>query len=72
MTKNTHSDYNEWLVLINPVIISKTGHTRFLERCESCLDYVGVIDRPYSVTVRYFGIDKSIHIEEFIGFKAIF
>lgn len=29
MIKNTHSDYNEGLILINPVIISKTGHTRF-------------------------------------------
>lgn len=72
MTKNTCSNYNEGIVLINPVIISRTGHTKFLERCESCLDYVGVIDRPYSVTVKYFDISRNIHVEEFMGFRALY
>lgn len=71
MTKNICSNYNEEIVLINPVIISRTGHAKFLERCESCLDYVGVIDRPYSVTVKYFDISRNIHVEEFTGFRAI-
>ena len=70
MTKNKDSNYDESVVLINPVIIKAKGHTRFIERCESCLDYVAIIDRPYSVEVEYFDINgKKVH-EIFEGFKA--
>lgn len=70
MTKNKDSDYDESIVLINPVIISAKGHTRFIERCESCLDYVGTIDRPYSVEVEYYDVNGNKFHEIFEGFKA--
>ena len=70
MNKNMDSNYNEETVLINPVIVSTCGHTRFLERCASCLDYVGTVDRPYAVEVLYYTIDgKEVH-DTFEGFKA--
>lgn len=70
MSKNMEKNYNEEIVLINPSIIKMAGHTRFLEGCESCLNFVGVIDRPYSVEVKYFDKEGKEHQETFDGFKA--
>ena len=70
MTKNKDANYDEETVLINPTIISQKGHTRFLERCASCLDYVGTVDRPYQVEVEYFTINGQQVREIFEGFKA--
>lgn len=70
MTKNQDSNYDENSVLINPVIINAKGHTRFLERCASCLDYVATVDRPYSVEVEYYDINGNKVHETFEGFKA--
>jgi peptide deformylase len=70
MTKNKDSNYDESMVLINPVIIEARGRTRFIERCESCLDYVATVDRPYSVEVEYFDVNGNIVHEIFEGFKA--
>lgn len=67
---NENSSYDEELVLINPVIISQKGHTQFLEGCESCLDLVGIVDRPYSVDVEYYNIKGEKMVETFEGFKA--
>lgn len=68
--KNIDSNYDEGIALINPVIISSKGHTRFLERCDSCLDYVGTVDRPYSVEVEYYNVNREKVIETFEEFKA--
>lgn len=70
MNKNKDSNYDESTVLINPVIIEAKGHTRFIERCASCLDYVGTVDRPYSVEVEYFDINGNKIHDVFEGFKA--
>lgn len=70
MTKNIDVNYNEETILINPVIISQKGHTRFLERCASCLDLVGTVDRPYSVEVEYYTVDGVLVHETFEGFKT--
>lgn len=70
MTKNTNSNYDEEIVLINPTIISTKGNTKFLERCASCLDYVGVVNRPYMVEVEYYDINGEKHNEVFTDFKA--
>ena len=70
MSKNTNSNYDEGKVLINPSIITMNGHTRFLERCASCLDYVGTVDRPYSVEVSYYTLNGENVREVFEGFKA--
>ena len=70
MTKNKDSNYDENTVLINPVIIKAKGHTRFIERCESCLDYVAIVDRPYLVEVEYYDVNGNKIHETFEGFKA--
>ena len=70
MTKNKDSNYDESIVLINPIILTAKGHTRFIERCESCMDYVGTVDRPYSVEVEYYDIKGEKKHEIFEGFKA--
>lgn len=70
MSRNDDSSYDEEVILINPRIISANGHTRFLEGCESCLNFRGIVDRPYSVNVEYYTPDKVKHIDTFEGFKA--
>ena len=63
-------EYDEAKVLINPVIIKKEGLTRYWETCASCLDYMGLVERPYKITIEYYDIDKNKHIEDFSGFPA--
>ena len=70
MNKNKDSNYDESTVLINPTVIGAKGHTRFIERCASCMDYVGTVDRPYSVEVEYYDINGKKNHEIFEGFKA--
>ena len=63
-------DYNEARVLINPVIIKKEGLTRYWEACASCLDYTGLVERPYRIEVQYYDVDKKKHHEIFEGFES--
>ena len=70
MDKNKASNYDENKILINPIIKKRIGHTRFLERCASCLDNVAIIDRPYIIEVEYSDIDGNKHLEEFKGFES--
>lgn len=74
--KNTNLDnindtsINEKQILINPVILSKKGLTKYWEACASCLDNMGLVSRPYSIDIEYYDIKgkkKKIAIE---GFKA--
>lgn len=70
MENNENSAYDEARIYINPVIIRKCGKTRFLEGCESCMDLVGVVERPYLLEIEYYdvnGIKKSDTLE---GFEA--
>ena len=46
--------YNESKVLINPIVVSRKGHTRYWEACLSCLDNMGLVSRPYEITVEYY------------------
>ena len=61
---------DEARVLINPKIIRKTGHTRYWEACVSCLDLMGLVDRPYEIELEYFLEDGSLKREVFTGFEA--
>lgn len=70
MVKHKDVNYDEETVLINPTVLSQQGHTRFWERCESCLDYVGTVDRPYRVEVEYLTANGQQIREIFEGFKA--
>ena len=70
--KDTEEDrsYNEHRVLINPVIISKEGLTTFWEACASCLDYLGLVKRPYKIVVEYQDINGKAKRETFEGFES--
>lgn len=70
MENNEDFSYDEERVYINPIITKKVGKTKFLEGCESCLDYVGVVERPYKIEISYydrFGNKKNDILE---GFEA--
>lgn len=63
-------EYNEAKVLINPVVLSRKGHTRYWEACLSCLDNTGLVSRPYEMIVEYYDENGSTHKETFEGFEA--
>lgn len=62
--------YNESIVLINPVILKKIGLTTYWEACASCMDYVGLVERPYKMLVSYSTLDGEKKEETFEGFEA--
>lgn len=72
--KNELSDeeqkYNEARVLINPVIIERIGLTRYWENCASCLDNMGLVERPYKIVVEYLDIEGNLHKDIFEGFES--
>ena len=63
-------EYNEERVLINPKIIKEEGLTRYWEACASCLDYTGLIERPYKIDLEYFDSQGEKHREVFEGFES--
>lgn len=63
-------NYNERKILINPVITSKEGLTEYWETCASCLDNMGLVKRPYKITVEYYDLNGNKHNEDFTGFPA--
>lgn len=63
-------NYNESKILINPVVISRKGHTKYWEACLSCLDNMGLVNRPYEMTIQYYDENGMEHIETFEGFKV--
>lgn len=65
-----NKEYNENKVLINPIIISSEGLTRYWEACASCLDNTGLVERPYKIEVEYYDENKNKHRELFEGFSA--
>ena len=70
LEKLENKEHDESRVLINPVIISRKGHTKYWEACASCLDYLGLVNRPYEVVIEYYDIDKVKHREKFEGFES--
>ena len=63
-------DYNEERVLINPKIIKEEGLTRYWEACASCLNYTGLVERPYKIEVEYYDIEGKKYHEFFEGFES--
>ena len=70
LTKFDDDNYNESKILINPVIVSSRGLTRYYEACASCLDYVALVERPYEIDVEYLDEEENRHVETFTGFSA--
>lgn len=75
--KNTRLDvpldeikYNESRILINPVVISRIGQTKYWEACLSCLDNMGLVIRPYKMLVKYSDINGKECKEIFEGFES--
>lgn len=62
--------YNESRILINPVVLDREGLTSYWEACASCLDYMGLVYRPYKILVEYYDMYGKIHEETFEGFEA--
>lgn len=78
MDKNFEEGYDEAKIYINPIIISQKGHTRFLESCESCIEYIDSeliwlsanVDRPYIIEIEYYDVNQNKHREVLEGFIA--
>ena len=62
--------YNEERILINPTIISREGLTEYWEACASCLNNMGLVERPYKIVVEYQDINGTKHQETFEGFES--
>lgn len=74
--KNTRLDkveddnWNEGVVLINPVIKRREGLTQYWEACASCLDNTGLVLRPYKIIIQYVDLLGKTHQKTFKGFSA--
>lgn len=70
MENNENASYDEERIYINPVIMKKVGKTKFLEGCESCMDLVGVVERPYMLEIEYYDKDGNKKSDILEGFEA--
>lgn len=61
---------DESIVLINPVIEKMEGLTIFWEACASCLNNMGMVLRPYKVTISYMDLDGNKLSKVFEGFGS--
>ncbi len=62
--------HNESGVLINPIVTSRRGHTKYWEACLSCLDNMGLVSRPYEIDVQYYDKNGFENVQTFKGFEA--
>lgn len=70
LEKFDDKEYNEAKILINPKILKKEGLTRYWEACASCLNNMGLVERPYKIKLEYYNKNKEKCIEIFEGFAA--
>lgn len=70
MKNNENASYDEERIYINPIITKIVGKTRFLEGCESCMDLVGVVERPYMLEIEYYDKNGNKKSEILEGFEA--
>ena len=74
--KNTDVDnlldrtIDESVVLINPVVEKMEGLTTFWEACASCLNNMGLVLRPYKVTISYIDVEGNKLSKVFEGFGS--
>ena len=62
--------YDEAKILINPKIISRKGAAKFWEACVSCLDYTGLVCRPYQMKIEYYDQKGNKHLKTLTGFES--
>lgn len=65
---NTERDESK--ILINPKVLKREGLTRYWEACASCLDYTGLVERPYKIELEYYDEFGEKLLENFEGFAA--
>lgn len=70
LDKFDESNYDESRILINPVIVKKEGLTRYWEACASCLNNMGLVERPYKIEVEFFNEKQEKQIEIFEEFEV--
>ena len=70
LEKLDDTSFNESRILINPKIISREGLTRYWEACASCLDNMGLVERPYKIKLEYYDENKKKHVKTFKGFES--
>lgn len=70
LNKLEEKNYNETKILINPVIIKRTGLTQYWEACASCLNNTGLVERPYKIEIEYYDENQNLHHEIFKEFAA--
>lgn len=63
-------NYNEEKVMINPKILKSEGLTTYWEACASCLDNMGLVERPYKIELEYYDKEGKKYIETFEGFAC--
>lgn len=70
LKKIDDDNWNEEIIVINPVIKCREGLTEYWEACASCLDNMGLVLRPYKVVINYIDIKGKKHQKTFKGFPA--
>jgi peptide deformylase len=63
-------DQEKIYVMINPEITSKEGKQDSEEGCLSFPGYIGLVERPEKVTIKYQDLEGDEHEQEFEGFDA--
>jgi len=69
-SKEELNNDNEAKVLINPVMMKREGLTSYWESCASCLDYFGLVKRPYKIKIEYYDRNFQKKQEIIEGFPA--
>ncbi len=70
LKKIDDDNWNEEIIVINPVIKVQEGLTEYWEACASCLDNMGLVLRPYKVKISYIDLFGRKHQKTFKGFPA--
>lgn len=70
LEKLDDTSFNEARILINPKVINREGLTRYYEACASCLDNMGLVERPYKIKLEYYDENKKKHTKTFKGFES--
>lgn len=63
-------DYDEQIIMINPIITKRNGLTTYWEACVSCLNNTGLVKRPYQIEMEYYDMNGQKHQQLFEGFPA--
>lgn len=64
------SEDNSLILMINPVVLSRKGKTQFWEACISGSNYIGLVERPYEMVIKYQDKFGKERIEKFEGFAS--